>query len=69
MCSVSVPQLEKAWAKKSGIPVSQAREPLKRFLGALIAEKRNAPSLSQVKADNISDHLARISQGGTELNY
>jgi hypothetical protein len=28
-CSVSVPQLEKAWAKKSGIPVSQGREPFK----------------------------------------
>jgi hypothetical protein len=24
-CSVSVPQLEKAWAKKIGIPISQAR--------------------------------------------
>ena len=40
-CSVSVPQLEKAWAKKSGIPVAQAREPFKRFLGSLLAE--NAP--------------------------
>jgi CRISPR/Cas system-associated exonuclease Cas4 (RecB family) len=50
-CSVSVPQLEKAWAKKSGIPVSQARELFKRFLGALLTEKRNAPSLSRVKAD------------------
>ena len=47
-CSVSVPQLEKAWAKKSGIPVAQAREPFKRFLGSLLAEKRTAPSLSPV---------------------
>jgi CRISPR/Cas system-associated exonuclease Cas4 (RecB family) len=47
-CSVSVPQLEKAWAKKSGIPVAQAREPFKRFLGSLLAEKLTAPSLSPV---------------------
>jgi hypothetical protein len=49
-CSVSVPQLEKAWAKKSGIPVSQAREPFKKFLGALLTEKRTAPSLSRVNS-------------------
>jgi CRISPR/Cas system-associated exonuclease Cas4 (RecB family) len=54
-CSVSVPQLEKAWAKKSGIPVSQGREPFKKFLGALLTENRNAPRLSRVKADTISD--------------
>jgi hypothetical protein len=47
-CSVSVPQLEKAWTKKSDIPVSQAREPFKKFLGALLTEKRTAPSLSRV---------------------
>ena len=29
-CSVSVPQLEKAWAKKIGIPISQARDLFKR---------------------------------------
>jgi CRISPR/Cas system-associated exonuclease Cas4 (RecB family) len=46
-CSVSVPQLEKAWARKSGIPVTQAREPFKKFLGALLTEKRSAPSLSR----------------------
>jgi hypothetical protein len=67
-CSVSVPQREKAWAKKSGIPVAHAREPFKRFVGALLTEKRNAPSLSRVKADTISGYLARISQSGTELN-
>jgi hypothetical protein len=49
-CSVSVPHLEKAWAKKSGIPVGQAREPFKKFLGALLTEKRNAPSLSRVNS-------------------
>jgi CRISPR/Cas system-associated exonuclease Cas4 (RecB family) len=47
-CSVSVPQLEKAWAKKSGVPVTRAREPFKKFLGALLTEKRSAPSLSRV---------------------
>ena len=65
---MSVPQLEKAWAKKIGIPISQAREPFKRFLGALLTEKQNAPSLNRVKADTISDYLAGISQGGAELN-
>jgi hypothetical protein len=65
-CSVSVPQLKKAWANKSGIPVAQAREPFKRFLGALLTEKRNAPSLSRVKADTISHYLAGISQGSTD---
>jgi hypothetical protein len=48
VCSVSVPQLEKAWAKKSGIPVSQAREPFKKFLGASLLEKRTASSISRV---------------------
>jgi Protein of unknown function (DUF2800) len=47
-CSVSVPQLEKAWAKKSGIPVTRAREPFKNLLGALLTEKRSAPSLTRV---------------------
>jgi Protein of unknown function (DUF2800) len=47
-CSPSVPLLERAWAKKSGIPVTQAREPFKKFLGGLLTEKRNASSLSQV---------------------
>jgi hypothetical protein len=47
-CSVSVPQIEKMWAKKSGIPVTRAREPFKKFLGALLTEKRTAPSLSRV---------------------
>jgi hypothetical protein len=65
---VSVPQLEKAWSKKSGIPIAQSREPFKRFLSVLLTEKRNAPSLSRVKADTISDYLAGISQGGAELN-
>jgi CRISPR/Cas system-associated exonuclease Cas4 (RecB family) len=47
-CSVSVPQLEKAWAKKSGVPVTRVREPFKKFLGEFLLEKRNAPSLSRV---------------------
>jgi hypothetical protein len=48
-CSVSVPELERAWAKKKGLPVTQAKEPFKRFLGPLLTEKRNAPSLAQLK--------------------
>jgi Protein of unknown function (DUF2800) len=47
-CSVSVPQIEKIWAKKSGVPVARAREPFKKFLGTLLTEKRTAPSLSRV---------------------
>ena len=50
VCSVSVPQLEKAWAKKSGIPVTRAREPFKKFLGALLTEKRSAPSLTRINS-------------------
>jgi hypothetical protein len=48
-CSVSVPQLEKAWAKKNGISVTRAKEPFKKFLGALLTEKRSAPSLAKVE--------------------
>jgi hypothetical protein len=47
-CSVSVPQLEKLWAKKNAVPITRAREPFKKFLGALLTEKRSAPSLSRV---------------------
>ena len=49
-CSVSVPQLEKAWAKKKAVPVTRAREPFKKFLGALLTEKRSASSLSRVNS-------------------
>jgi hypothetical protein len=67
-CSPSVPLLERAWAKKSSIPVTRAREPFKRFLGALLTEKRNAPSLSRVKADTISDtvHAAEVGSRAAE---
>jgi hypothetical protein len=44
-CSPSVPDLERAWAKKKGQPASQAKESFKRLLGDLLIEKRNAPSL------------------------
>jgi hypothetical protein len=47
-CSVSVPQLERAWAKKSGVLLGQAREPFKKFLGGLLTEKRVASSLKPV---------------------
>jgi hypothetical protein len=44
-CSVSVPELERSWACKKGVPAIQTKESFKRFLGDLLAEKRNAPSL------------------------
>jgi hypothetical protein len=47
-CSVSVPELEKAWAKKKGQPAGQAKESFKRLLGDLLSEKRNAPSLKPI---------------------
>ena len=47
-CSVSVPQLEKLWAGKTRVPAAKSREPFKKFLGALLTEKRSAPSLSRV---------------------
>jgi hypothetical protein len=45
---VSVPELERAWSRKKGITASQAKESFRKFLGALLTEKRNAPSLSRV---------------------
>ena len=47
-CSPSVPILERAWAKKSGISITRAKEPFKKFLGALLAEKRSVPTLVRV---------------------
>jgi hypothetical protein len=44
-CSPSVPALERIWAKKNGIPVAQAKERFRQFLGPLLIEKRTAPSL------------------------
>jgi len=44
-CSPSVPDLERAWSSKKGVSASQAKESFKRLLGALLTEKRNAPSL------------------------
>ena len=44
-CSVSVPQLEKLWAGKTSVPATKSREPFRKFLGALLTEKRTAPSL------------------------
>jgi hypothetical protein len=32
-CSVSVPELERAWAKKKGLPAGQAKESFKRSSG------------------------------------
>jgi hypothetical protein len=47
-CTPSVPDLERAWAKKKGQPASQAKESFKRLLGPLLTEKRNAPSLKPI---------------------
>jgi hypothetical protein len=47
-CTVSVPELERAWSRKQGIAAPQAKESFKRFLGELLTEKRNAPSLKAV---------------------
>jgi hypothetical protein len=48
-CSTpSVPDLERAWSKKKGQPASQAKESFKMFLGDLLTEKRNAPSLKAI---------------------
>ena len=44
-CTVSVPELERVWSRKKGITASQAKESFKKFLGDLLVEKRNAPSL------------------------
>ena len=47
-CTPSIPDLERAWAKKKGLPASQAKESLKRLLGDLLTERPNAPSLKAV---------------------
>jgi hypothetical protein len=47
-CSVSVPELERSWARKKGVPAAQTKESFKRFLGNLLVEKRNAPSLKTI---------------------
>jgi len=47
-CSVSVPELERAWSSKKGVPATQTKESFKRFLGDLLVEKRNAPSLKPI---------------------
>jgi CRISPR/Cas system-associated exonuclease Cas4 (RecB family) len=44
-CSVSVPELERSLARKKGAPTTQTQELFKRFLGNLLVEKRNAPSI------------------------
>jgi hypothetical protein len=47
-CTVSVPELERAWGRKKGSAAPQAKESFKRFLGDLLVEKRTAPSLKAV---------------------
>jgi CRISPR/Cas system-associated exonuclease Cas4 (RecB family) len=47
-CSPSVPALERAWAKKNGVPVNEAKVGFKQFLGPLLVEKRTAPNFQRV---------------------
>src|SRR6516165_1790955 len=47
-CSVSVPELERSLARKKGVPTTQTKELFKRFLGNLLVEKRNSPSLKAI---------------------
>ena len=47
-CSVSVPELEKAWAKKKGLPVAKVKAEFGRYMGSLLVEKRTASSLKAV---------------------
>jgi hypothetical protein len=49
-CFASVPELERAWAKKKGVPLAKARGEFGRFMNGLITEKRNAPSLKAITA-------------------
>jgi len=46
--SVSVPELERAWSRKKGVPATHTKESFKRFLGDLLVEKRTAPSLKAI---------------------
>jgi CRISPR/Cas system-associated exonuclease Cas4 (RecB family) len=48
-CSLSVPALERTWAEKNGVATKGAREPFKKFLGALLTEKRTTPSLRRIR--------------------
>jgi hypothetical protein len=47
-CTPSLPDLEWAWATKNKLAANQARDSLKRLLGDLLVEKRNAPSLKPI---------------------
>jgi uncharacterized protein DUF2800 len=46
-CSVSVSDLERAWARKNNVPAAQVRSQFSRLMGGIVAEKRIAPSLRQ----------------------
>jgi hypothetical protein len=47
-CSVSVSDLERAWARKNNISPAQAKAAFGRIMNGIVAEKRIAPSLRQV---------------------
>jgi hypothetical protein len=48
-CSASIPDLERALAKKKGVPLAEARAEFGRFMNGLITEKRTAASLTKVQ--------------------
>ena len=45
-CSPSVPILERAWAKKSGISITRAKETVKKFLGRAISGETQRANFS-----------------------
>lgn len=47
--NISVPEIQEAWAKVKGIPVTKSKEPLKKLLGTLLIEKQNEPFLKPRK--------------------
>jgi hypothetical protein len=48
-CTPSVPELEKAFGKKKGLPAAKVRSEFGRIINGLITEKRNAPSLKAIQ--------------------
>jgi hypothetical protein len=44
-CTPSLPDLERAWAKKKGLPAAKAKAEFSRYMNGFISEKRTAPSL------------------------
>jgi uncharacterized protein DUF2800 len=60
-CAVSVSDLERAWARKNGVPAAQVRSRFDRYMHGILAEKRIAPSLRQATPPNIQSNEHRKS--------